>query len=88
MQTIINGNFLIDFHGMAFICVFRISTAISTTLILFSSPYGPSLHNLRHNIFGLTADVGDGSGHEGGGSELPAITHEPSTTSVTGGGNT
>lgn len=60
----------LEWKKVALVCdrflfwAFAISTAISTTLILFSSPYGPSFHDLRHNVLGLVAD-GDSDGLNG-----------------------
>lgn len=88
----------LEWKKVALVCdrflfwAFAISTAISTTLILFSSPYGPSFHNLRHNIFGLEADSGQDDYHQentnslitsagtgGTSGDVFGITHETST---------
>jgi len=48
----------LEWKKVALVCdrclfwVFAMCTAISTTLILFSSPHGPSLLDLKHHIFG------------------------------------
>lgn len=88
-QTKLDANQL-EWKKVALVCDrflfwgFAISTAISTTLILFSSPYGPSIHDLRHNIFGFVTDSGAGGengtelngasqGSLGGGEMDPAV---------------
>lgn len=84
----------LEWKKVALVCdrflfwAFAISTAISTTLILFSSPYGPSFHDLRHNIFGLVAtdDDVDASGasfdQNGTGGVSGELTHNGDSSNV------
>ncbi|CAL8092919.1 unnamed protein product [Orchesella dallaii] len=79
-QTIHDANQQ-EWKKVALVCdrflfwAFAVSTAISTTLILFSSPYGPNIDALKHNIPGFEPGRRDDATHD----NTPAITHHSST---------